>query len=52
MSFRDEVNAIMGGQAQLTSTDTELILHLAKCTLAKTSKKDSWLEEEAVSGLP
>lgn len=52
MNSGKEVNAIMGGQTQLTSSDTELILYLAKCTLAKKPGRNNWLEEKAVSGLP
>ena len=36
----------------LDQSDNNLVLYLAKCTLAKTPGKNNWLEEDAVGGLP
>lgn len=37
---------------ELTEADSELVLFLAGCTLARKPGKNNWLEEDAVGGLP
>lgn len=36
----------------LDETDTELVIYLARCTLARKPGDSNWLEEKAVGGLP
>lgn len=36
----------------INNTDTDLILYMAGCTLAKVPGNNNWLEEKAVGGLP
>lgn len=50
--YRDEVNLTNEDHLQLSSSDHELVLFLARCSLARKPGDNNWLEEKAVGGLP